>query len=355
MYRYICSFYGRETVHDEFKVFCINTSTWQHFFENEEVYAIFHNTAYVIDRQRFDQMINAELGNYYERYFSKYIACFVSSGIKGTIHIGIADSGIIEGIPIFNHVLDAEHQEHVKKCFATTLRIKTSMPEIDLNTIMQHISITFTELEQNDLVTDIDNSSYVRLITHINAKNKCKQKWEDYKYQYKEWHDELFKYNIKLRELINMQDVQLCIANYISNKKKDYACDLSDVIAYYNSGPIIEYDITMQMICDVKEDYQHPIYWLISYKDYKIDIIRHTKPIAPVQQSSDFNYVNFAQHMTNIRPYLLTQKCKFYALSITVNQIDNCLLEYLNVKGEWRTKKRIMYNESIGPITTDYD
>lgn len=355
MHRYLCSYYGRETVHDEFKVFCINTNTWQQHFENEEVYAIFHDSAYFIDRQRFDQMIKVEIGNYFNRYFAKYVASFISSGIQGKIHIGLSDSGIIEGIPFFGNINNVELQSHVKNCFASNIRIKNSSKNITIDNIMENVTLIFNELEQNELSHDSDNSAYIRLYSRLDEKEKCKQKWRDYQHRYKKWHDELSIHNVKLRELINMKDVQQCMINYIRDNQSKYECDLTDVIAYYESQPVIDFDITMQMIVDIEKNHQSPFYWLINYKDYKMEEIQRRKPMAPTQQPSDFNYVNFAQHMMNIRPYLLTQRCKFYTLTIAINQINECKLEYLDVKGEWQMKKRVMHNESIGPITTNYE
>ena len=354
MHRYLCAYYGRETVYDEFKVFCISANTWQHFFENEDIYAIFHDQAYLIDKFRFDQMINIELEHYFERYFSKYIASFVSSGIKGTIHIGLSDAGIIEGIPYFGDISSIGFETFIKKCFMNTLRIKMSSEDINCDIIMQQISININALEQNELLTDINNSALKRLESHLVIKNDCKRKWEEYREKYKEWYDELSIYNVKLKKLINIPEVQKHIAKYIRSKRENYDCDLSTVIRFYESKPIVEYDITMQMVLDVANDYQSPIYWLINYKDHKIDEIQKQKPIAPVQHQSDFNYVNYAQHVMNIRPYLLTQKCNFYTITIIVNQIDNCVMEYMNVKREWQIKKRVLQNESVGPITRNY-
>lgn len=353
MYRYIGSYYGRETVNEEFKVFCINSSTWQKHFEHEEVQKLYHDRSYFIDRRRFDQMIKVELEGYFDRYFSKYIACFVSSNIKGTLHIGLSDSGIIEGIPFFENITDIPFHTFMEKCFRNTLRIKSSYYDIDLDYIMNHISINISKLEQFELLDDTNDSAVQRLQNNLSTREECKKKWNEYKEKYKEWHDELFTHNVKLRELINMPTIQRSIANFIRSQVDNYSCDLSSMITYYESSPIIDYDITMQIVADSANDFLNPIYWLISYKDYKVNEIQKRKPVAPIQQPSDFNYMHFAQHMVNIRPYLLKQSCNFYTVTITVKQIENCVLEYLDVKGEWQTKKRIMANETIGPITTE--
>jgi hypothetical protein len=355
----LCSYYGRESVREEFKEFCLRN--WSNFFTEEEVRNMFHDETYLINQLQFNYMIKHSLHHYLDRYLPKYIAILASANENATdqsfckLHFGISDEGIIEGIPLFltdDIVFEQSFfNEYIHHCFANRIRIKhndNSPAPMTIDDIKQLVHIEIEKLDADNI--DCDNTHIDRLNHYLGLNNALKAEWDRYETQYRQWFNDITAYNIKLKDLVNNRTVRNELIKFISNCNAGSECDT--VIEFLESDETIDYEITVQTISDIGENKQHPIYWTLIYKDYKIAEIRKYKPVAPFHKLSDFNYYAFAQHMYNIRPYLLGQGCAFYKITINIPSLSGgLLLEYLDNNNVWQSKKRIIRGSE--PITVD--
>lgn len=346
------SYIGRESIYEEYKEFCIHEESWLKHFTKHEIYQIHHNNMYNICIYRFNKMIMNELEYYIYKYVPKYIACYISAGITGKLIFGISDNGIIEGIPYFNN-LDFNFQEYLNTCFKK-LRInqtKTKNKNITIQHVSENINIKIDKLEiNNDL---FDDSYKNRLDIAIKTKEIIKNSWNIYNLNYTKWHASLMKYSGKIKDLINDYDVQLEIIEFINETKKNKDLECEDALNFYRSHTTINYDITLQLIQSIGINYNNHVYWMLIYKDYKIEEIRKEKPIAPWQKSCDVNYVNFSKYIYNIRNYLQKQNCSFVIITILIEKLDDVVMEYLDVDDIWKTKIRSLRKEE--PITIEYN
>ena len=95
---------SKESLHNEYKEFCIKSNIYDHY-RSEELNNIIRTGK--IDKC-FNNIINENLQLYFNIYVPKYASAFSNSNVKnGNIQIGVNDQAEVTGIPYYGN-LDKE-------------------------------------------------------------------------------------------------------------------------------------------------------------------------------------------------------------------------------------------------------
>ena len=378
---HINSYFGTETLSIELKEFCLNSLNL--FFDNLELPAIINSQNYIIDPVIFNKCVSHDLSLYIINYLPKYVCNFIASKINGQLYFGISDTGIRESIPYFGDDLPMDLiNSMVKQCFNLKIRplklysesdldgsdvgadvgvngglgIGSNIePNIELQWVQNNIKITVEKLTINELLLDNDHISRYEHLTHTYAKRKAQYKL--YIDKYKQWHDELLAFNIKLKTMINNLDIRKKIIQFMKTEALAKNMDLSEystALEYFESDVLIDYDITNDTLnkqLDIN-NYNNHFTWLLLFKDYILNTIKHKKPKEPPSRPSDINYYGFFKHMSNIKNYLIKNSCNFFTIRFDIPLVPfDTIFEYKTLYDKWICKKRSI--NDYGPFTEE--
>lgn len=351
----IGEYVGNESLEREYKVYCMNTL--QKYFDHEIIKQLFdpiNKKRYtnLIDKNIFNKMVRNDISKNIIEYLPKYIGNFSASNIFGQLHFGIADNGIIEGIPYFGHNMSTHFiKKTINNCFKEYLRTKDGNID-DILWFQNNMRINIIKLNIDNCLL---NDHYIdRLEKLCDEVKKAKAEKEQYSKNFKVWYETFTKYSVKLKTLINDFNIRKEIVIFINKQyqnKNNHDKDYIKAIEFYNSNILIDYEITKEMLQDCTND--NPLKWLIDYKDYITTIIKLNKPKQPLYKIRNINYYEFAKHMYNTRNQLLKNKCKFYIITFDIPKHPNGkILEYKDKYGLWQCKIRLI--NKYGPFCKLY-
>jgi hypothetical protein len=344
----LSSYYGRETLNEEFKEYCLKSLNL--FFSHSDIKKVYEDPLFRIDTNIFNKMVRYDMTNYIVLYLSKYIGNFSASNISGNLHFGISDFGIIEGIPYFGSKIPRTFiNKAISTCIKDYIRVKNSDDGSVLKWFKHNIKTVITKLKVNPLLLDDDVNDRLEKIKLNNL--LVKKEWDNYQIEYSKWYSELLKYSIKLKTLINDSDIRKEIVSFIRKYIEENCITDTDyllAIQFYESDIVIDHEINKDMLYSFSNS--DPFRWLILFKDYILNEIKMRKPKVPLSRSFDINYFDFAKHMYNCRNYLVDNKCNFFKITFIIPRYpDNCILEYKDKHGNWNCKMRSI--DTQGPCS----
>ncbi len=344
---------GPEDLINEYKEFCL--IYFEKFYNLDELSCLTNSPKlFKINTDKFNHMIRYGL-KYYFDYLPKYIGNYsvMKDTTIGKLHFGVTDGGIISGIPYFGSNLPIDIIQKLYNKVFSKLRVSNVDEEKEqniLNWYKDNIKIEITKLEIDGSL--LDNEHIKRLEKLKLIYNRLVKQWDEYNEKYKLFYCKLQKYNRKLILLINDYDIRLELIDYIINVSKEreyHDFEFQRSIIKLQSDDYIDCNITIDTIDDIAFDYNNPITWLILFKDYKLNEIRKTKPRAPAERVNDFNYSLYLQNVSNIRNFLISQKCNFFKITFLIPCNSEYVIEYSDKYGKWHKKMRLI-NKS-GPYT----
>ena len=366
---------GCETVSKEYKVFTFND--------------IDINTNNAIDllksgKWEFDNLTIKTLKYSINKIIPKYLASYSNPNSKcngGILYIGIDDDGIVHGIPSTNDISIEFIKKQINKSIIKNVRsvnnnsindymdkiqfeiIKLDKSEYlskysDLNYDSPKSSDTLSDLEEIDGDTISSDDIFYniiqfnKLITKIEKYDKLKK---DYIRRKRKVEHLLSIYTSKLNEIINDKKIRNEIIEYIQNEtfsnKKIIHEKYKDIYPYCeiknDYWNLIEelrssktYDrINYEEANILKEDKTNIFYWIMKWKDSKINII---KSLKPQKIGYSINYKTYSMFLlsqvTKMIPSWIKNNTNLnlYVLKISLPTNINKLnyLEYKN-KNEW--------------------
>lgn len=339
-------YYAHESIEEEFKEY--HPRNIDKFYRYDEISPIYiHPNLTTFNKKKFNNMVVHDLEEYITSYLPKYIGNYSAANMSGKLHIGISDDGIVEGIPFFGKSLPKQFiKKIVSNCFKNYLRVKkhASIKTVDatvLDWFETNLSIEITELDIDPIL--FDNSYLDRLADLEKRQGHALEIWTEYRTKFRAWYQELCRYSIKLKTLINDFEMRKEIIQFIEtycleNKIVD---EYQEAIEFYSSDKIIDHEISLEIIEETYNNFNSPYKWLIMFKDYMVDQFRYSKPKTPLVRPVDINYLQFAKQINNIKPYLLENKCNFFVLSFVIpKDANHTLLEYRDAIDNWFCKLR---------------
>jgi hypothetical protein len=278
-------------------------------------------------------------------YLPKYIGVFINSNISGNLYFGINDIGNIVGIPFFGDLNESSISNVI---FETKKFLRSNYSSKFIDDILTNIKIDICEI--NNYFTN--KTDYIKILNEFQGINKqIKIEWIEYLIKYQDWHKEISKYSAKLSLFLDSEDIRHEIAHWIRSHKtktqfKKY--DLEKIAKIYENNIFINRTISFDFLDLIRNDYSHPIKWLIDFKDFKQMQIKKNKPNQPsIKPLKEYNF-KFCSNIENISYLLKKLNCKFYILKFTIpqyNKSDKTYIEYFSQKqSKWLSKSRILIN-----------
>lgn len=325
-----------ESIDNEYKEFVLNLEQTNEL--NSILSEAYKNEHFVMNDEfitNFNQNILSTLYYYFDKYLPKYLGNFSTANMNGSLHIGVADNGIVEGIPYYNEL--EFDQEEIFESISNYIQIDNTMNKISW--LRENIQIKSKKLEINPLM--IDNHWKNRLDELIVEYEKTKELWYIYSNNYKLWYDEVLIYSRKINDIINDPIVKVEFCEFLLTTSKTEFIPILQKTEHFEllkgdeNIPFDEWIILDRELLNL----------FLTYKNKRVSEIHMKKPIRPNKKwTEDFNYIYFAQRIQNIRHILYNNRFNFYTIEIKFKKTFNQISYYEPRSKAFVTKKRIICN-----------
>lgn len=337
-----------ESLHTEYKEFCLKENIYK-FFTEKQVSCMLRDSKLP---RKFDNVVLYNICKYIDIYIAKYAASYHNS-IKAqkdmTFMIGINDFSEITGIPYTKNLKDDICL--IKRYITNALNINLN----DMCCIGFNVTIDQCEIDE-DLLDDEDFNK--QLMIYDRAMNWYKIKYRKYNKKRKQWIKSIMKYKGKLQMVYEDMDFQEEFKDYLQSQDK-----FEEFNGYFESTTTItnannnKYIIDVEKIKDYKKDSNSFVYWLIQFKDMKVQELMRNKPKAPTFPKSQNIELASVTQLTNLRKRWVASnnKLKYFVLSINLHKKNTCdnTVKYCDPRRRnWRLIKRCMQTEN-GPYSKD--
>ena len=348
-------FFGsRETLHNEFKEFCIRGEACDAMYSSDEIKTILTNG--VLD-ERYNLAILKSLESYINWYVPKYICAFLNAKIHGTIYIGIDDYGEITGIPFVGRLSRNKVEKIVKKT------LKNNIYEYD----KLHINVKVVVKKLDIDINILDNDDLSHLISQYETKNlENQKKMKEYNRKKTIWMKKISRYETKLVSILNRPDIRQELIIYLQTVALYSTEVTNDVLNRFlhtlsADRPI---KVNSEIIDKVKNDKTNLLYWVMQFKDYMLQKLLESRPIRPKILLQTYPEMIF-KRLSPLRRLFLTNNSNlnYYILKIevadtvadtavdtAVDKSDNGNVYYFKFPGQtsWTSKiRRCMGTEMV--------
>lgn len=326
---------GPETLTEEYKCFYLYDISRQ-FSEEELEQFIYSKNFNKFDQ--FNDMVCNLLREHIDKYVPKYLGNFSKAHLTGSLYFGVDDFGTIEGIPLFGE-FDLTKIKLLINATAKNVRGPNVKWYYDNLKINIH-KLNICNLDNTETLSNID------LV--INQNIELSERYKQYIDQYNHWHSRLTYYSCKLINYFIDPVLRNGLIEYAhQNAPVDKLQYLTD---YYNSDAYKLEQFDMDNIENISKNTNHPIFWLLKYKDSMLQTIKQQKPKKLIEKPCKDILGKYCTSMHNLAPLLinLSQPVNFFLIEIIIPKRDNDFLEYrLTDTSEWLSKER--KNISSGP------
>lgn len=344
---------GRETIYKEYKELCFQNL--HNYFNDLSLYDLLYRYK-KLDKNIFNRMVRNNLNEYFIKYIPKYLSIFSKSKISGELYIGVNDIGNLEGIPYFGKLNIIFIKNLIKNSMQYSRGIDNNIISDKIKDYYyNNINIEIIKLDffdKDEIIDDLNNTN--RLLNSLEESNNIiKNQWILYHHTYNLWQNKIKKYSVKLINLLSNDIIRNEIKDYIiENYNGGSISRLNEILKYFdNNNNYYKNNVfTLEYIQNIINDINHPIRWVINFKDDKLNILKKQKPIPPTYKVNDRIYHLFCNNICNFRSHLYksNNNIYFYIIRITFNIKDDSLnkyIEYRNINSiKWLAKTRILDN-----------
>ncbi len=323
-----------ESMNIEYKEFCFKENI-SHYFTKQQISDLCRKS--IIPR-KFNQIVIFNLCKYIDVYIPKYTCCFHNSVEEDmSFIIGVNDSCEITGIPFNNENL-AEYKDvlenHMKKALkkyigeerCCQIRLKLDIIKCNSdNTVLLDDDFLRNQLKEFD-----------------NNQNWLQIKQRKYNKRRKQWIKSILKYKGKLQMVYEDVELKKEFEEYLkeNNRLKQFKEVLDD------PNTIIDVD-TLQ---SEKQNINSFLYWLIRFKDLKVDELMLVKPISPTHPKLSNIEFSSVSHLSELRKGMIenNKKINYYIFKVSFSRINMCnlILKYKDpFKNNWRAVQRCLNSD----------
>lgn len=330
-----------ENLHTEYKEFCIKENIYK-FFDESQVSNLVRNGTMP---RKFNQMVLYNLCKYVDIYLAKYASSFHNTKLETDrplrFMIGISDSSEITGIPYTSDM----REDHTFLQSYITNNLKDNLTNqccITFNLKIKQCKIDSSILDDSDL-------EYA-LLKQDSQYNWYMTKYRKYNKKRKQWVKLVLKYKGKLQSVL---EDSMCRQEFVQYLKER---NLLDRYMWYLK---IKYQIDVDNIKNDKKDPTSFVYWLIKYKDEKVDELMANKPRPPPLPRIHNVEYEASTKMSCLRKRLLqhNKKLRYYVMVIELNKNHKCeeCIKYCDPrKNHWREVRRSLHSAEH-PYSFDVD
>jgi hypothetical protein len=305
-------FVGTETLEHEYKEFTFNHAGLGIDHKLAESYC-------QSSRFDFNQQVIHNLKKYFRNYIPKYTSGFFNSNLKGNLFIGIDDYGYVKGIP-YNGKLPFEYlKEKAYEIITRHVRKNHPNPAFENQSIdfEKYIDVNLIQVATDMISQTIQPTVHPKYSAYLKAKATYLEKVNDFTSKMLQWRTRYGFFCQKLVDLVNNPESRLMLIDWIRRTDSN-----SSVIALLESGHQLEYrDHNDIMI--LKDDVTNPYYWVCSWKDKMLNIIKEQKPILDVEFTQSNVPINLIVGSGEMIPYWVNnnQDMNVYVIHIHFKQI----------------------------------
>lgn len=296
---------GNETLTREYKEFTFNHG-------GLEIDPIVAEDLIKSSKWIFNDLIKINIQKYLRIYLPKYTAGFMdvlSETPIGELYIGVNDAGVVQGIPFQGNLNIDFIVSDIQNVINEYVVCSNEQKKILLDNIT-------TELIEIDYVETKLPETHELLLKYYELRDEFNLKEKEFALDFSKWYKTFIMYTQKkLVELFNNDPTRKQLYDYIQTKKPD-----SPVLKMMDDGYLLETK-THEEISVLKDDINHPYYWICEWKDLTIDNLKLIKPTPKhrIDFPPMFNPVNILTKLNCMIPWWMQQNnnMKLYLIKIT--------------------------------------
>ncbi len=310
-----------ESLEVEFKEFCLIEND----ISSDEIYDIVKKGK-ITNKLNFNNEIYKTIKHYFYKYIPKYTSAFINAGISGDLIFGVNDFGEITGIPFIG----------------SKNKLQTFIDNISITHLIKPYYPGIITYKVDELILDLnyldDISEKLLKKYYMNVKER-ENIIKKYKHDRIVWVNKMNEYTCKLPLLL-------------STKKHEFENYLN-IHAPQHLNYVIKQN-EMRNIAHLKNDPTHYIYWLMQFKDCKLQKIKNTKPQMPELPRLVSGPKYLFKHLTNLRYNIVkyNKHISYYIINININinisHITKSILYFDIEKNMWLKKiRKIHKNQPV--------
>lgn len=299
----------KESMHIEFKEFCLKHHIFN-FLTSSQIHRMVHKG---ILPRNFDDIVINNLDRYIDIYLSKYACAFHNSHTNSNhpldFIIGVDDNSEITGVPYsgcVNYLEDHlkqyinNHLQHTMKEYICCLKFDITIKEC----------LVYPELlDDSYLAEQIERHN--QIMNHYNICNK------KYTKKRKQWIKNIMRYKGKLSTAVRDEAFMEELGVYLREL---------GLYERFEGCLNTKYEFDSESVKFYKDDPNHFMYWVISYKDKKAKEFMLIKPKAPsIQKLPNIEFCASTQ-LSMLRSRLLANnnRLKYYTICISISKDTHC-------------------------------
>ncbi len=309
---------GNETITREYKEFTFNHGGLE--IDNKNAEDLIKSSKWI-----FNDLINVNIQKYLRIYLPKYTAGFMdvlSETPVGELYIGVNDAGVVQGIPYQGKLNIDSIVSDIKTVINEYIVCTDSQKKLILDNIT-------TELIEIDYVESALPETNELLLKYYELRNDLNLKEKEFASEFSKWYQTFIMYTQKkLIELFNNEPTRSELYGYIQIKKPD-----SNVLKMIDDGYQLE-SKTHEEISVLKDDINHPYYWICEWKDLRIDNLKLIKPTPKhrIDFPPMFNPINILTKLNCMIPWWMQKNegMNLYLIKITFKKNQDNEIHYLD-------------------------
>jgi hypothetical protein len=303
-----------ERTEKEYKQFCLQKGIRDNKNYSEYVDGILLNKNKLIITNmllaKLKELCIISLHKYIEFYIPKYTTAFANTNIDhGELCIGVDDDGLLTGVPIF------EDFNLIKNRIIKRIRNNLIVSNEDnIHDIINNTVIDIIPLRvDNDIIDDTILSSIID--KYLQECTKYKTIHGKYTIKRKAWIYKLEYYRRPLRVIINDNVIRKELIKYIYNNMSimQYYSSLKIICFLLRTGDIV---FTDDYIVQTKYFKNHYMYWLTTYRDFRINEILKLKPVHHGYLEPTCPWINIIKQFYPLTYNLINSGWKYYLIKI---------------------------------------
>lgn len=318
----VCS----ESMYDEHKEFCLKK---YHKFTTDQIQRMLYWGKLP---SSFNETVLHNIKLYFQQYIPKYVTSYHNTQMKDKpfrFSIGIDDCNEVTGIPFMGNL-----REHYT-CMLEW--IQDTMYKINHYDCM-NIELDIQPCECDIQVLSIDHDFQMRMNMHHQQTRHYNIVHKKYRKNHRKWMNQIMKYKGRLQYFFTNESF-----------KEEFVQYLKSIHYYEKFKEYIrpDYEINMETIDQDKMNPESFLFWLMYYKDLKVQELMKLKPKPPVSEKrSNLEYSTIVT-LRSLRERWLNSnpKLKYFVITLTCKNTP-CSREmwYLVKKHEWKSVKRSINN-----------
>jgi hypothetical protein len=342
----------KENMYTEYKEFCIKDGLYVHL-SDEEISSIIRTGALP---RKFNKIVLSNIFKYITVYLSKYASSYHNSCTKKkafNFTIGIDDECEITGIPLLCRIGGCRGMEHILEELEIAIKahcLKVLQHKM-CNTCCLKVDVKTIKCEvDQDLLEDETISK--KLHNYDKNKKWFAVRYKKYAKKKRKWTIAILKYKSKLQSVLADDAIKAEFISFLKDRKlyELYQEKLNDST----------YIIDVDKIKEYKKEPSTFIYWLILFKDMKVDALMMIKPIPPMMLRCQQVEYCALTHLSDIRYRLIANNKNLHYFLMVIHitkDIPDCnvMLKYRDDKrNHWRKLSRCIEKNTNMPVSKDF-